>query len=100
MPSDRSWDGFRHEKPTRPQVRYLHDAVPVIPRRNLEEREEGHSKVFKGGVAAHPLAGIVSVTHWRGHVNTHTEVLNVQQRALSWTTRIISGWFSFGTKMN
>lgn len=42
---------------------YLHDAVPVVTSRNLEEREEGHAEVFKGGVAAHSLAGVVGVTH-------------------------------------
>lgn len=40
---------------------HLHDAVPVVPGGNLEEREEGHPEVLEGGVPAHPLAGVVGV---------------------------------------
>lgn len=43
--------------------KYLHDAIPVVTGGNLEEREEGHPKVFKGGVSAHSFAGVVGVTH-------------------------------------
>lgn len=42
---------------------YLHDAVPVVSGGNLEEGEEGHPEVFKGGVSAHAFTGVVSVTH-------------------------------------
>lgn len=42
---------------------YLHDAVPVVTSGNLEEREESHPEVLEGGVPAHSLAGVVSVTH-------------------------------------
>lgn len=42
---------------------YLHDAIPVVAGGDLEEREESHPKVLEGGVAAHSLAGVVSVTH-------------------------------------
>lgn len=45
-------------------VNYLHDAIPVVAGGNLEECEEGHPKVFKGGVSAHSFTGVVSVTHW------------------------------------
>lgn len=44
--------------------KYLHDAIPVVTGGNLEEREEGHPKVFKGGVSAHSFTGVVGVTHW------------------------------------
>lgn len=44
---------------------YLHDAIPVVTSGNLEECEESHPKVLKGGVAAHSLTGVVSVTHWK-----------------------------------
>lgn len=42
---------------------YLHDAVPVVTSGNLEEREESHPEVLEGGVTAHSLTGVVSVTH-------------------------------------
>ena len=45
---------------------YLHDAVPVVPGRDLEQREEGHAEVLEGGVATHPLTWVVSVTNWEG----------------------------------
>lgn len=44
-------------------LKYLHDAVPVVAGGNLEECEEGHPKVFKGGMAAHSFTGVISVTH-------------------------------------
>lgn len=45
------------------KLNYFHDAVPVVTGGDLEECEEGHAEVFKGGVSAHPLAGVVGVTH-------------------------------------
>lgn len=44
-------------------LEYLHDAVPVVAGGDLEEREEGHSEVFEGGVSAHSFAGVVGVAH-------------------------------------
>lgn len=44
-------------------MRYLHDAVPVVPGGNLEEREEGHPEVLKGGVTTHSFTRVVGVTH-------------------------------------
>ena len=48
---------------------YLHDAVPVVPGRDLEQREEGHAEVLEGGVATHPLTWVVSVTNWEGNAH-------------------------------
>lgn len=42
---------------------YLHDAVPVVSRGHLEECEEGHPKVLKGGMTAHALAGILLIAY-------------------------------------
>ena len=55
---------------------YLHDAVPVVPGGDLEQCEEGHAEVLKGGVATHPLARVVSVTHWEGERTT--QLINTQ----------------------
>lgn len=42
---------------------YLHDPIPVVTRGHLEEREEGHPEVLKGGVAAHALTGVLIVAY-------------------------------------
>ena len=42
---------------------YLHDAVPVVSGGDLEEGEKGHTKVLEGGVPAHALTRVVSITH-------------------------------------
>lgn len=43
---------------------YLHDAVPVIARGDLEQGEEGHAEVLEGGVTTHTLAWVVCVANW------------------------------------
>lgn len=45
---------------------YLHDAVPVVARGDLEQGEEGHAKVLKGSVTTHALARIVCIANCRG----------------------------------
>lgn len=47
---------------------YLHDPIPVVPSGDLEQSEEGHAKVLKGSMAAHPLTWVVLVTHWERRV--------------------------------
>ncbi len=42
----------------------LHDAVPVVARRNAEEGEEGHAEGAKVGVLAEALAGVLVVAFW------------------------------------
>lgn len=45
---------------------YLHNAVPVVARRNLEQGEKGHAKVLKCGVTTHALARVVCIANCRG----------------------------------
>ena len=45
---------------------YLHDAVPVVPGGDLEQGEERHAEVLKGGVTTHPLTRVVLIAHCRG----------------------------------
>lgn len=42
---------------------YLHDPIPVVACRHLEECEEGHSEVLKGGMAAHALTGVLIIAY-------------------------------------
>lgn len=42
---------------------YLHDAVPVVARGDLEQGEEGHAEVLKGGVTTHTLAWVVCIAN-------------------------------------
>lgn len=44
---------------------YLHNAVPVVARRDLEQGEEGHAKVLKCGVTTHALARVVCIANCR-----------------------------------
>lgn len=52
---------------------YLHDPIPVVPSGDLEQSEEGHAKVLKGSMAAHPLTWVVLVTHWERRVGREGE---------------------------
>lgn len=56
-----SFPTIRASTPLSPS--YLHDPVPVVTRGHLEEREEGHPEVLKGGVAAHTLTGVLIVAY-------------------------------------
>lgn len=44
---------------------YLHDAVPIVARRDLEQGEEGHTKVLECGVTTHALARVVCIANCR-----------------------------------
>lgn len=42
---------------------YLHDAIPVVARRDLKQSKEGHAKVFKGSVTTHTFTWIVFIAN-------------------------------------
>lgn len=42
---------------------YLHDAIPVVARRDLKQSKEGHAKVFKGSVSTHTFTRIVCIAN-------------------------------------
>lgn len=47
--------------PLRPS--YLHDPVPIVTCGHLEQCEESHPEVLKGGVTAHALTGVLVIAH-------------------------------------
>ncbi len=51
-------------------VLYLHYAVPVVTSGDLEEGEERHTEVLKGGVPTHALTWVVLVAHCREQTET------------------------------
>lgn len=58
--------GARHRAVSGRGPANLHDAVPIVARRDLEQGEEGHAKVLEGSVTTHALARVVCIANCRG----------------------------------